>query len=163
MSYLCESVELPLMDTHSYKPAGRADKTHSCNNRRGTTAWRKNIFHYKLGVKQVEENQTRTARPESNVSATWVCWGVIAGSWAGPPWACWLCCWPGCSSSEPWPDPTPGVAPAPWKEKYRNKNTPLFSITTNTENVLKLFAQRRLWRNLKAKRKWCNPASENTL
>lgn len=24
MSYLCESVELPLMDTHSYKPGGRA-------------------------------------------------------------------------------------------------------------------------------------------
>lgn len=47
----------------------------------------------------------------------WVCWGAIVGSWAGLPWACWLCCWPGCSSSEPWPGLTLDVAPKKKKNK----------------------------------------------
>lgn len=42
---------------------------------------------------------------------TWVCWDVRACSWAGPPWACWPCCCPACSSLEPWPDPSHDAAP----------------------------------------------------
>lgn len=42
---------------------------------------------------------------------TWVCWGGTAGSWAAPPAACWLYCWPVCSSSAPSPGLWCGVAP----------------------------------------------------
>lgn len=153
--YLCECVELPLMDTHSNKPGGRAGKQESLI-----------LLSHKVDVKALNRSATRFADKgdHENISLphliwsksrgrewgadysrmrqrspppsadgilirfynqigdhtyvletmcclTWVCWDGIVCSWAAPPWACWLGCWPGCSSSEPSPGQTLDAAP----------------------------------------------------